>query len=94
MAADGCRAKVAEELLPCASVVANMYEQDLGSSLTWESSFGADPFSSDEGRCHAEQSFAENYPDISLLFNHVVNNDDGPFQDALICLINATARYV
>ncbi|XP_061584402.1 uncharacterized protein LOC133449284 [Cololabis saira] len=94
LAAGGCLAKVSEELLPCASVVANTYEQDLRCSLTWESAFGSDPFSSEEGRCHAEQSFAENYPDISLLFNHVVNNDDTPFQDALICLMNVTARYV
>nr|XP_033474294.1 uncharacterized protein LOC117251836 [Epinephelus lanceolatus] len=94
LAAGGCPAKVSEELLPCASVVANMYEQDLGSSQTWKSAFGADPFSSEEGRCHAEQSFAENYPDIPLLFNHVVNNEDTPYQDALICLMNVTARYV
>lgn len=94
LAADGCLAKVSEELLPCASVVGNLYEQDLGSSLTWESVFGADPFSCEEDRCHAEQIFAENYPDISLIFNHVVNNDDTPFQDALICLMNVTARYV
>uniref|UniRef100_A0A1A8P269 Integrase core domain-containing protein n=1 Tax=Nothobranchius pienaari TaxID=704102 RepID=A0A1A8P269_9TELE len=94
LSANRCLTEVSEELLPCASVVANMYEQDLGSSLTWVSTFGTDPFSSEEDRIHAEQDFAIDYPDMSLLFNQVVNGDHTPFQDALISLMNVTERYV
>lgn len=90
LAAGGCPAKILEELPPSASVMTNMYEQDLGSLLTWVSVNGTDPFSSDEDRCHAEQDFAENYPDISLLFNYVVNNYYSPFQDALLFIMSVT----
>ncbi|XP_016119627.1 uncharacterized protein [Sinocyclocheilus grahami] len=90
LAATGCPSKILGELLSHAPVVANMYEQDLGSSLT----FGTDPFSSEEDRSHAEQDFAENYPDISLLFNQTVNSEYSLFHDALLHLINVTQRYV
>lgn len=75
-------------------VVANLHEQEPGSSLTWASTFGNEPFSSEGDRRHVEEIFAEMYPDISLLFNHVVNNDCAPFQDALISLISLTDRYI
>lgn len=44
LAEGGCPAKISEELLPQASVVADMYQQDVGSCLTRTSTFGTDPF--------------------------------------------------
>lgn len=94
LAANRCGAEVSEELLASASVEANLHEQEPGSSLTWASTFGNEPFSSEGDRCHVEEIFAEMYPDISLLFHHVVNNDCAPFQDALISLISLTDRFI
>ena len=93
MADGGCPAKVSEELLPHASIVAEMYQQDLGSSLTRTSTFGTDPFELEEGRVLAEQAFANWYPDITTLFDQAVNYNFAPFQESVMHLIDVTRRY-
>lgn len=94
LAADGCPVKIPETLLPSASAAATMYEQELESSLTWTSVFGNDPFASEADRCNAENVFADRYPDMSLLFNNVVNNNHTPFCDALLHLVDVTERHI
>lgn len=94
MASGGCAAKIVENLLPSATVAAQQYEQDLGSSLRTESTFGVDPFHDDEGRSQAEMDFRAAYPDQSLIFDSVVNNDQNVFNDALLCLLRVTERHL
>lgn len=93
LAEGGCPAKISEELLPQASVVADMYQQDVGSCLTRTSTFGTDPFSCEEDRGQAEEEFADHYPDITRCFDQAVNYDFTPFKEAILHLINVTRRY-
>lgn len=89
----GCLKKIGERLLPHASQAADLYQLDIGSSLTRVCCFGTDPFSSEEEKLSAEGRFAELYPDISFLFDSVVNQNNRPFQDALLHLIHITQQY-
>ena len=93
MATGGCPKKLREELLPHASEAADLYQQDVGSSLTRVSCFGTDPFSNEEDKTAAEHRFAEYHPDMSLLLNNVVNYNYVPFQDALLRLIHITQQF-
>ncbi|XP_056447024.1 uncharacterized protein LOC130383039 [Gadus chalcogrammus] len=94
LAAAGCPAQISEDLLPSAFVAADRYEQEFGSSLSREAAFGVDPFHTEEDRSRAERDFAVAYPDPSVIFDNVVNNDHSAFHEALFCLLNATERNV
>ncbi|KAA8577643.1 hypothetical protein FQN60_007898, partial [Etheostoma spectabile] len=41
---EGCPAKIPVDLLPVGSVAADLYQQEMGSTLKRESTFGWDPF--------------------------------------------------
>ena len=71
-----------------------MYEEELGSSLTWASEFGKDPFPSEDTKCCAEERFAQLYPDVTVLFNDAVNRDFLSFQTALLNLIDVTRMQI
>jgi hypothetical protein len=89
LAAAGCPAQISEDLLPSASVAADRYEQEFESSHSREAAFGVDPFHTE-----AERDFAVAYPDPSVIFDNVVNNDHSAFHEALFCLLNAPERNV
>ena len=71
---------------------AELYRQQLGSSLTPQSTFGVDPFLTEEDKLMAENQFAEQYSDISELMSRAVNNDFTPYKEALLFLITTTRR--
>lgn len=85
---------MSEDLLPCASVAADGYDQALGSSLSRDATFGVDPFHSEEDRSQAEDEFAVAFPDMSVIFDSVLNNNHNVFCEALFCLLNLAERYV
>lgn len=78
------------ELLSCAAEAAHIYMLELGSSLIWVSAFGSEPFVRGRWMDVKQSSF----PDMSLLFDKVVNYDHGLFQEALFYLINVRERHV
>lgn len=90
LAGTGTPRKITTDLLPDATVAADMYDRDRGSSLTRVSSFGSDPFLSEADKVRAEQHFAHYYPDLSVIFDSAVNYNYAPFKEALIYLIDVT----
>ncbi|XP_032365446.1 uncharacterized protein LOC116680976 [Etheostoma spectabile] len=73
LAASGCPKKIPQELLPHSVEAADLYKEQLGSSLTTHSTFGVDPFLTEQDKLAVENQFAEKYPDISNLFSRAVN---------------------
>ncbi|KAA8577593.1 hypothetical protein FQN60_016025 [Etheostoma spectabile] len=49
LAKEGCPAKIPVDLLPIGSVAADLYQQEMGSMLKRESTFGCDPFPLNNG---------------------------------------------
>lgn len=81
-----------EDLLPGSSAAADLYQQQMGNSLTRESVFGGNPFHSEEGKIRAETQFSVLHPDLEGLFNNTVNRHYRPFQEALTDLIDISRR--
>ncbi|KTG44478.1 hypothetical protein cypCar_00040036 [Cyprinus carpio] len=94
LAGRGCPKKIQQELLPHSAEAADLYSQQLGSSLTRHSTFGVDPFSTEQDKITVENQFAEHYSDMSELYSRAVNNDFAPYKQALLCLITTTQRNV
>lgn len=65
-----------------------------GSALTRVSHFGTDPFTSEENQVRAEGHFTTQYPDLTVLFNNVVNYNLAPFKNALISLFETTRNFL
>lgn len=74
--------------MPHTSQAADMYQQ-VPEVPVLVSSLGIDPVSTEEDKMSAEPCFADEYPDILVLLDNMVNYSFAPFQDALLIhLIN------
>ncbi|XP_060782698.1 uncharacterized protein LOC132889896 [Neoarius graeffei] len=60
LAGSGCPKKIPQELLPHSVEAAELYRQQLGSSLTPQSTFGVDPFLTEQEKVLAEVSLQTN----------------------------------
>lgn len=83
--------KLTLDQLPTASEAADLYDQENHSTLTRMSAFGRDPFVDVTERHQAERRFAEAYPDLTVLFEETVNQNFGPFQNALMHLVHLSS---
>ncbi|KAA0717606.1 hypothetical protein E1301_Tti016786 [Triplophysa tibetana] len=92
LARDGCKVRISEQLLPGASEAADLHRQEMGHSLTSPSTFGIDPFQSEEDKFRAETEFSSLYCDLGNVLNYTVNEHYRPYQDCLSELINITRR--
>ena len=90
----GCPKKRPAECLPEAAEAAHSYHQEVRSPLTQVSLFGRNPFSTVEHQTAAEHEFAQQYSDISELFDHTVNNEPTCFQNGIKDLIHIARRHV
>ncbi|NP_001411522.1 si:ch211-227p7.1 [Danio rerio] len=88
LAHGGCPKKVSVDVLPDAVDAANCYDREVGSSLTRESSFGRNPFSSLEDQEAAQREFALHFPDMCLLFESTIHFQPNYFQQAIRKLID------
>ncbi|XP_051793642.1 uncharacterized protein LOC127537676 isoform X2 [Acanthochromis polyacanthus] len=94
LALGGCPKKLPADCLPEAAEAAQAYRQEVGSSLTQVSLFGRNPFSTAEQQTAAENEFAQQYLDISVLYDNAVNNNPTSYQSGIKDLINIVKRYV
>lgn len=84
--------KIPVELLPGSTEAADLYQNEYGSNLTRVSTFGTSPFHTLEEQQNAEKLFNEKHPDLTHLFDCVVNRQAGPFQEAVMDIIAVSCR--
>lgn len=94
LALGGCPKKLPADCLPDAAGAAHAYHQEVGSSLTQVSLFGRNPFSTVDHQTAAEHEFAQQYSNMSELFDTAVNNEPTRFQNGIKNLIDIVRRYV
>ena len=73
LAVDGCSKKISADLLPEASLAADLYEREVG-SLTRVSQFGTNPFQTEQDQAAVEAEFVRRSPDVTVMLDNAVNN--------------------
>ena len=64
----------------------------MGSTLTDDSIFGCDPFTSEDARNACRAAFHHQFSDVNTLLRHAVNGDFATLKNALMTLIDLTGR--
>jgi len=93
VAEEHTRTPVDEHSFPPGEAATALYAQDLGSTLTAQSLFGTDPFTTDEARQQCQDHFINDVPDLHVLLDCAVNLNYVPLQDAVMKLIQITKQY-